>query len=57
MNETETTMSDRPDDERKVEWPPPREDPDEEPSHPGARWDEREERLATDEELSDDPDT
>ena len=25
------------DDEREVEWPEPREDPPQEPSHPGAR--------------------
>jgi hypothetical protein len=35
---------------REAKWPPPREDPDEEPSHPGARLNELEERLATEEE-------
>jgi hypothetical protein len=35
-------MNNKPD-EREVEWPPPREDPDREPSHPGARLDELEE--------------
>ena len=25
-----------------IEWPPPREDPDEEPSHPGARLEDLE---------------
>jgi hypothetical protein len=47
--ETEKTMTERTD-EREVEWPPPRDDPPEEPSHPGARLDELEERLATEEE-------
>jgi hypothetical protein len=28
---------------REVEWPPPRDDPDEEPSHPGARFDDNDE--------------
>jgi hypothetical protein len=49
--------------EREIEWPDPREDPEEEPSHPGARGDESdegwwerwlaenpEERIATEEE-------
>jgi hypothetical protein len=27
-------------DEREPEWPEPRDDPDEEPSHPGARVEE-----------------
>jgi hypothetical protein len=37
---------------REVEWPPAREQPEREPSHPGARLDELEleERLATEEE-------
>jgi hypothetical protein len=26
--------------EKRVQWPPPRDDPDREPSHPGARKDE-----------------
>jgi hypothetical protein len=30
----------REDDERGPQWPEPREDPDEEPSHPGARLEE-----------------
>jgi hypothetical protein len=48
MRETETTMSNKPD--QRIEWPPPREDPDREPSHPGARLDELEERLASEED-------
>ena len=32
----------RDNDEREIEWPEPRDDPDEEPSHPGARLDELE---------------
>jgi hypothetical protein len=48
MNETETEKTmERPDEKREVEWPPPRDDPDREPSHPGARLDELE---ATEEE-------
>jgi hypothetical protein len=27
----------RPYEEKRIEWPPPRDDPDREPSHPGAR--------------------
>lgn len=30
----------RDNDEREIEWPEPRDDPDEEPSHPGARLEE-----------------
>jgi hypothetical protein len=41
-------MSNKPD--QRIEWPPPQSDPDREPSHPGARLDELEERLATEEE-------